>query len=143
MESAKKKIKIQVAGDLSQNEFLARIPRLRTAGVAAPWGCNIKTRTRAREMKTSLSLLVEDIMLERVKVTVSKSITIQQALEAGVLIGGAEFVASPELRVMAQDTLEEFGIEWTRNSHRHALRSGPTPSARSAAPAHNAHPSDL
>jgi hypothetical protein len=61
------------------------------------------------------SLLVKDVMLERVKITLHKSITVQQALEAGCLIGGAEFVASPDLRVLAQDKIDEFGIEYTRN----------------------------
>jgi hypothetical protein len=57
------------------------------------------------------SMVVEDVKLERVRVTFPTGLTVPQALRAGMLIGGAEFVASPQLRLLAEDRLGELGVE--------------------------------
>jgi hypothetical protein len=49
------------------------------------------------------SLVVEDVKLERASKSRSRvASTVHQALEAGLLIGGAEFVINPELGVLAK-----------------------------------------
>jgi hypothetical protein len=69
-------------------------------------------------MKKSLVLVIKDARLERVRVTFPSGLTVAAALEAGMLIGGSEFVDSEQLRVVAEDRLAERGIEFIRSSHR-------------------------
>jgi hypothetical protein len=74
------------------------------------------------------ALVVEDVRLERVRIAFPCGLTVQQALEAGMLISGVEVVANPDLRVLAKDRLDQYGVEWTRASRRRELRPGLTPS---------------
>jgi hypothetical protein len=76
------------------------------------------------------SLVVKDVKLERVRITFPRGLTVEEALEMGMIIGGSEFVESQQLRVVAKDRLDEHGIEFIHSQHRGELRPGLRTAAR-------------
>ncbi len=69
-------------------------------------GCNIESMARTKQ-----KLLIKNVLLERVQVSFPGSLRVSDALRAGILLGGSEFVARDDLRELAQEQLRELGID--------------------------------
>jgi hypothetical protein len=77
----------------------------------------------ARAKKQTL-IVVEDVILERERVAFPSDLTTAQAIRAGILLGGVEFVAREDLRVASRDQLDELGVAAKRISPRGVLPAG-------------------
>jgi hypothetical protein len=86
-------------------------------GAPAPWDVTLGRMASAKKQ----TLIVVDVTLQRVRVAVPRGLTVAQAIRAGILLGGIEFVAREDLRVAARDQLDELGVEGRLISPRGAL----------------------
>ncbi len=55
-------------------------------------------------------LTVTNVMLERLRLTYPSGLSVQEAIRAGVLIGGAQLILNEGLRMLALDELENLGV---------------------------------
>jgi hypothetical protein len=93
-----------------------------------------------QQRNSTLTLTVQTVMLERLRLTYPSGLSVSDALRAGTLLGGAQLVLADGLRMLALDKLEELGISIdrervvARRAERGALPSGLYIARRSVAP---------
>ena len=81
------------------------------------------------------NVILKTVILERVRVSFpATGLTIPQALQAGILLGGSELAARIDLRMLAREQMLECGVDFEKVSPRGSVTAGMRIIPRAALP---------